>query len=232
MPILRVPIILLVLALAAFASPPGCAPARSWTSLMPSASLDGWVVRGGAATYALETIDGLPTIVGTTAPDSPNTFLCTSRAYADFELTLEFRTHPELNSGVQFRSLSLSDYKDGRVHGYQCEIDPTPRAWTGGIYDEGRRGWLADLSNNPEARAAFRQGAWNTMRIRAAGDELTTWINGVPCVQDFRDAMTREGFIALQVHGVGPRKDPLTSMWRRIEIVEILSSPEPRGEPD
>jgi hypothetical protein len=226
MRILRVPVFMLVLALLLVG---GCAPARSGTSLMPSPSLEGWVVRGGSATYALESIDGTPTIVGTTATDSPNTFLCTTRTYADFDLTLEFRTHDDLNSGVQFRSLSLPDYQNGRVHGYQCEIDPTPRAWTGGIYDEGRRGWITDLSTNPEARAAFRKGAWNSMRIRAVGDELSTWINGVACVQGFRDAMTREGFIGLQVHGVGSRKDPLRSMWRRIEIVELApTTSEPR----
>jgi hypothetical protein len=206
----------------------GCAVSPSRTSLMPDTSLAGWVKRGGDATYALQTVEGVPTIVGTSAPDTPNTFLCTTRVYADFELTLEFRTHDDLNSGVQFRSLSLPEYKDGRVHGYQCEIDPTPRAWTGGIYDEGRRGWLADLSDRPEARAAYRKGAWNTMRVRAVGDEISTWINGVACVEGFRDGMTREGFIALQVHGVGPRKAPLTSMWRRIEIVALAASTEPR----
>jgi hypothetical protein len=224
MRVLAVVVMMIVLALV-FG---GCAVSRSRTSLMPDASLSGWVKRGGDATYTLQTVEGVPTVVGTSAPDTPNTFLCTTRVYADFELALEFRTHDDLNSGVQFRSLSLPEYKDGRVHGYQCEIDPTPRAWTGGIYDEGRRGWLADLSDNPEARAAYRKGAWNTMRVRAVGDEISTWINGVACVQGFRDGMTREGFIALQVHGVGPRKDPLTSMWRRIEIVDLAASTEPR----
>jgi len=41
----------------------------------------------------------------------------------------------ELNSGVQIRSQSSAEYVNGRVHGYQVEIDPSPRAWTGGIYD-------------------------------------------------------------------------------------------------
>ena len=51
-----------------------------------------------------------------------------------------------LNSGVQFRSNSKPDYRNGQVHGYQYEIDPSARAWSGGIYDEGRRGWLYPMT--------------------------------------------------------------------------------------
>ena len=39
------------------------------------------------------------------------------------------------------------------------EIDPDTkrnRMWTAGIYDEGRRGWLNDLSKNEAARKAFK----------------------------------------------------------------------------
>ena len=49
------------------------------------------------------------------------------------------------------RSLSDPDYKKGRVHGYQVEIDPSDRAWSAGIYDEARKGWLYSLENNPKA---------------------------------------------------------------------------------
>ena len=66
-----------------------------------------------------------------------------------------------------------------RVFGYQYEIDPSPRAYTGGVYDEARRGWLADLKVNEAARKAFKQGEWNAARIECKGEIIKTWVNGV-----------------------------------------------------
>jgi hypothetical protein len=57
-----------------------------------------------------------------------------------------------MNWGVQFRSESKSEYKNGRVHGYQFEIDPSKRAWTGGIYDEARRDWLHTMDLIPRQK--------------------------------------------------------------------------------
>lgn len=202
----------------------GCAtPARpvepEAIALFDGRTLDGWVKRGGQAEYRVE--DGQ--IVGTTRPNQPNTFLCTTREFADFDLTLDFKVHPELNSGVQIRSLSLPDYQNGRVHGYQVEIDPSARSWTGGLYDEGRRGWLASLEGKPESQAAFKQGDWNTMRVRAEGDRFQVWINGIQTC-DHRDSLTPRGFIALQVHGFGARSDPLSIRWKNIRL-RPLDSP-------
>jgi hypothetical protein len=190
------------------------------TSLFNGRTLEGWVRRGGVATFAVE--DGC--IVGRTAPNQPNTFLCSERTFRDFDLELEFKVDPALNSGVQVRSESRPDFKSGVVHGYQVEIDPSDRAWTGGLYDESRRGWLVDLKDKPDARAAFRQGQWNQLRVRIDGDRFDTWLNGVPVVQDFHDGMTPEGFIALQVHGVGNRAEPLEIRWRNIRLREPARS--------
>lgn len=187
-----------------------------WTPLVRGNSLDGWVKRGGTAEYRVEN----GTIIGETRPNTPNTFLCTEKVYGDFELELEFKVHDELNSGVQFRSNSVSGYQNGRVHGYQAEIDPSDRAWTGGVYDEGRRAWIASLENKPEAQKAFKKGEWNKFRILAVGDHIQVWTNGVKTT-DFRDDMTRTGFVALQVHGVGARQDPLTVSWRNIRIKDF-----------
>ena len=171
-----------------------------WQALFDGKTLDGWTQRGGKAKYAVE--DG--TIVGTTVPKTPNSFLCTEKPYADFELELEFMVDDELNSGIQIRSAARDD---GRVFGYQVEIDPSDRAWSAGIYDEARRGWLNPLAEDSPARAAFRHNDWNHYRIVCIGDWLRTWINGEPAA-DLRDPMTSEGFIALQVHGVGKRGGP------------------------
>ncbi len=190
--------------------------APGFSTLIRDDSLDGWTQRGGNAEYRVE--DGV--IIGQTRPNQPNSFLCTDAHYGDFVLELEFKVDQELNSGVQIRSNSDPAHQSGRVHGYQVEIDPSPRAWSAGIYDEGRRGWLADLSQNEGARRAFRQNEWNRVRVVARSDEIQTFLNGVPAAQ-LRDDMTPSGFIALQVHGVGGRTDPLEVRWRDIRIREL-----------
>jgi hypothetical protein len=187
--------------------------ARAPRSIFDGKSLSGWVQKGGGAAY---TVEG-GCIVGSTRPQQPNSFLCTVAQYSDFILELDFQVDPLLNSGVQIRSESRPDYKDGVVHGYQIEIDPSDRAWTAGIYDESRRGWLVNLEHNPLARASFKQGQWNHLRISAKGDHLQSWLNGVPAA-DLHDTMTTTGFIGLQVHGVGDRKDELRIRWRNIEL--------------
>jgi hypothetical protein len=190
--------------------------------------IDGWVQRGGKAKYTVE--DGM--IVGRSVPNTSNSFLCTPRDYGDFILEVDFKVDEGLNSGVQVRSQCFDEPKTlehngktikiaaGRVHGYQVEIDPSPRAYSGGIYDEGRRGWLADLKNNEPARRAFKPGAWNTFRVECEGDSIRTFINGVPAA-DLKDGMTPKGFIALQVHGVGARAEPLTVRWKNVRIREL-----------
>lgn len=183
-----------------------------WVTLFDGKSIDDWIQRGGRADY--EGVDG--TIVGTTRLGTPNSFLCTPKDYGDFILEYEFKVDPQMNSGVQIRSQSREDYKDGRVHGYQIEIDPSERAWTGGIYDEGRRGWLYTLENRPEARAAFKQDQWNQIRVEARGDSIRTWVNGVPAA-DLKDDMTPSGFIALQVHST-KSAEPLQVSWRNLRI--------------
>ena len=106
-----------------------------------------------------------------------------------------------------------------RVHGYQVEIDPSKRAWTGGIYDESRRGWLNNLEKNEDARKAFKQDEWNHFKVVANGDSIKTWLNGVPAA-DLTDDMTAKGFIALQVHNT-KSKTPLQVMWKNIRIKEL-----------
>ncbi len=200
---------------------------EAWSPLFNGQNLDGWVQRGGQAIYRVE--DGQ--IVGRTVPSTPNFFLCTTRSYRDFVLELEFKPMTGLNSGIQIRSecfdtprtnqLGGKEYRipAGRVHGYQIEIDPSERAWTGGIYDEGRRGWLVDLKENEPARKAFKPNDWNHFRIECRGDSIKTWLNGV-LAAELTDGVTPEGFIALQVHGVGNRTDPLEVRWRNLRIKE------------
>jgi hypothetical protein len=213
-------LLLLVLPISAIR---GAESTDGFVPLFDGKTLSGWTQRGGKAKYAVE--EGA--IVGSSVPNTSNSFLCTEKTYGDFILELEFKVDPELNSGVQVRSESRPDYKNGVVHGYQVEIDPSGRAWSGGIYDESRRGWLKDLKENEPARKAFKQNEWNKFRIECRGDSIKTWLNGVPAA-DLKDDKTLRGFIALQVHGVGDRKSPLHVRWRNLRIRELAAPNSPR----
>ncbi|HEY5312770.1 MAG TPA: DUF1080 domain-containing protein [Pirellulales bacterium] len=206
------PLIVWLTVLVLFAPAARASDDDGFVSLFDGKDLAGWTQRGGKAKYHVE--DGV--IIGTTEPKTPNSFLCTDKNYANFMLELDFKVDEGLNSGIQIRSESTPDYQKGRVHGYQVEIDTTKRAWTGGIYDEGRRGWLNNLEKNDAARQAFRHDAWNHFRIVADGDSIKTWLNDVPAA-DLKDTMTSTGFIALQVHGTKSDK-PLSVRWRNIKL--------------
>lgn len=205
--------------------------------LFNGTDIDDWVKRGGNATYHVKG----NTIVGTSVLNTENTFLCTPRNYSDFVLRLQLKVDDGLNSGIQIRSEVNDEPKEievknskgklvqkkipaGRVFGYQVEIDPSDRAYSGGIYDEARRGWLNDLSGdeNKAAREAFKRGEWNKYRIRAVGGRIKTWVNGVPAA-DLADDMTAAGFIALQVHGIGGKQELEGTQvrWRKLMIKEI-----------
>lgn len=188
---------------------------QPWISLFDGKSLDNWELKNGSAPYSILNSE----IVGTTKLGSPNTFLCTKEIYDDFILEFEVKVDPSINSGVQFRSNSLPDYLDGRVHGYQAEIDPSERAWSGGIYDEGRRGWLYDLKQHPSGRKAFKNNSWNHYRIEAIGTDLRIWVNGIN-TSNLMDNVTAKGFIGLQVHGIEKAKDAGKEIrWRNIRII-------------
>lgn len=189
---------------------------ENWKSLFNGKDLSGWEQLNGNSKYYVQ--DGI--LVGEAVVGSPNSFLCTKEKFSDFILEFEIKTDPQLNTGVQFRSESKQDYMNGRVHGYQVEIDPSDRAWSGGIYDEARRGWLYTLDENPNGRKAFKNGEWNKVRVEAIGNSIRTWINGIACA-DILDNTTREGFIGLQVHDIknDPSKNGIKAMWRNIRIL-------------
>jgi hypothetical protein len=209
----------------------GCSSMHNsqWVELFDGKTLTGWTQKGGKAKYHVE--DGQ--IVGSSVPNSANSFLCTTREFTNFILELDFKVDEELNSGVQIRShcfdeLTTVQFNEksikispGIVHGYQVEIDPSARAWTGGLYDESRRGfYLNDLKNNEPARKAFRHNDWNHFRIECRENSFRTWLNGVPAT-NCKDNMTRSGFIGLQVHGVGNKQTPLEVRFRKFRLKEL-----------
>lgn len=207
-------------------------------------SLSGWKQHGGEARY---TIEG-DAIVGMSVANTSNSFLCTEREYGDFILEVELKVDNELNSGIQIRShvydkatelelknavgeMETYSIPADRVHGYQVEIDPSDRAWSGGIYDEARREWLYNLEGDDhrDARQAFRRNDWNHYRIEAVGPAIKTWINGVP-VADLTDDVDASGLIALQVHSVDDHLAGKQVRWRNVRI-KVLDGTEHAERP-
>ncbi|RAW03392.1 3-keto-disaccharide hydrolase [Pseudochryseolinea flava] len=213
----RILMFLLVLSIPSFAQKKD----KTWRYLFNGKDLSGWKQVNGKAPYAVE--NGM--IVGTTVAESPNSFLATEELFGDFIFEVEFKMDDGTNSGVQFRSEQRPE--DGKVFGYQLDIDPTPRKWCGGIYDESRRQWLYPLEYNVAAKNAYKNQLWNTIRIEAIGSNMRTWINGIPCA-NIVDDMTPKGFIALQVHSINDAKDAGKKVWFkniRIKTENLQASP-------
>lgn len=223
-----------------------------WQQLFNGKDLTGWVQKGGIAKYFVE--DGC--IVGETVNEAKrNSFLCTEKNFCDFVLECQFKVDPELNSGVQLRSNTRLN-KKGKdvVFGYQVEIDASekpfvpkpeskrpanldekgnpvppgrPRLWTGGIYDEGRSGWLYTLNKDPKARAALKQNQWNKIKVVAIGDSIKTWVNGVAAA-DLKDSKTACGFFGLQVHRLKkPIPEPWQVRFKNIRIKDLCGKTKP-----
>ena len=185
-----------------------------WIKLFNAKDLTGWSQKNGTADYKV--VDG--TVKGTTSPGSPNSFLCSDRDFGDFELMFETKVDDGLNSGVQIRSQSKADFKKGRVHGPQVEIEMAPGE-SGYVYSEGTgRGWL---SQKRDKKDAFKNGQWNQYRVLAKGNRIQTWVNGTAVADMTDEDSSRKGFIGLQVHGIPKNKGPYSVQWRNIKIREL-----------
>jgi hypothetical protein len=177
----------------------------NWKNLFNGKDLNGWKAVAGKATFTVQ--DGV--IEGSAVFGTGNTFLITEELYGDFILELDLKiSHVSSNSGIMTRGQfdPVGQGGKGLVYGYQVEADPTPRAWSGGIYDEARRGWFYPLDLNPAAKAAFKLGEWNRYRIEALGNTIKTWVNGQE-VAYFVDDLDARGFIGLQVHSIQNKED-------------------------
>ena len=186
----------------------------NWEVLFNGKDLSNFHQLNGDASYKILNHE----LIGTSKLGIPNSFMATKKTYGDFILEFDVFVENGLNSGVQFRSLSTPDYRDGRVHGYQCEIETSARKWAGGVYDEARNGWLYPLARNPKGQNAFKPGEWNHYRIEAIGSNIRTWINDVQCA-NLVDDTTAEGFIAFQVHSIHDNSlEGKIVKWKNVKI--------------
>jgi hypothetical protein len=219
-----------VIASMVLALPSAQAAEPGFTELFNGKDLTGWTRVNGNGEYKIEGKE----LVGFGENVKSNTFLRTDKTYKDFDFRFEMKFDDlSGNSGMMFRGLQ-KEGKDGRVFGYQCEHDNGKgRAWTAGLYDEARRGWLEpkkgdkDTAEDKKAQEDFtKQGKeltkwddWNEVRIVCKGKHIQIWLNGKERVdyEDEAKEFTPEGFFALQVHAGKSCK----VRWRNIRIKEL-----------
>ncbi len=147
-------------------------------------------------------------------------FLTTEKKYSDFELEVEIML-PKVgpaNSGIMYRCHVDKDQKKHKVMGYQAECDATKRAYSGRMYDEGRRKWalLTDEQKKITKSIQAPLGEWMKYRILAVGDHLQVWVNG-EATTNLHDKVDSEGHIGIQHHGEKGK----TYKFRNIRIKEL-----------
>jgi 3-keto-disaccharide hydrolase len=216
---------------------------QEWQDLFDGETLNGWKVLN----QDWKNPDNKPDfyvennmIVCNTKMQSGGGYLVTEKSYDNFILEFDVKIDTSLNSGLQCRSRVWekdtttiyiagdangtkheNTWQAGYVWGYQIEVDPSERAWSGGLYEPGNRGWVVTLAENEPARKAYKPMDWNHFKIEMNGNKIQTWVNGVLAV-DTTDDMSASGFIGLQFHGAYYewQKDK-KSMWKNIRIKEL-----------
>lgn len=224
--------VLLWLGLAVCAGRAAAAEDEGWIDLFDGKTLTGWHNPYGWG--KAEAKDGEIHLTTTKG----KWFLCTEKQVADFIFEAEVKM-PEgkSNSGFMFRCHVAKN----RVFGYQAEVDPSDRKWSGGLYDEGRRKWFIspnrDKAESKEAAAksvaefrtragdSFQRDGWNRFRIECRGDSLRISVNGTLCT-DATDSVDPQGYLALQHHGEKGK----IYRFRNIRI-KVLKEADPNYKP-
>ena len=184
------------------------AMAQKKENLFNGKDLTGWTVYGTEKWYVQ---DG--ELICESGPDKGYGYLATTKTYKNFELSVDFKQGANGNSGVFIRS----NIPDGstKISGWQVEVAP-PNHDTGGIYESYGRGWLIQIPDEKEGFLKF--GEWNTLKIRAEGPRVRTWLNGHEMV-DINDEKigAGNGSIALQIHDGGGIK----VNWKNLKIKSL-----------
>lgn len=182
---------------------------KGWTDLFNGEDLTGW--KNPYEWGEAKVVDG---VIELTA--NKKFFLTTEKQFSDFILEAQIMLPAEgkANSGIMYRC----HVKKNKVFGYQAECDPTDRAWSGGLYDEGRRGWLAPTNKERGKTKLVKapKGEWMSYKIKCVGNHLQVWVNGQQTT-DFKDDVDAKGHIGLQHHG----EKGQTYSFRNIRIKEL-----------
>lgn len=206
---------------------------RGYTPLFNGKDLSGW--RNPYSHGEAKVVDGEIHLLA-----DDKFFLVTEKKYSDFRVSIDIHL-PEgsANSGVMFRCHVDEHAQKRKVYGYQAECDGSDRRWSGGFFDEARRGWIWPstkgrskpefLAHEDRSKASFagatianalNRNGWNRFVVTCIEDRITIELNGVPTVT-FRDTIDASGYIGIQHHG----EDGQTYRFRNLFIKELPDLP-------
>ena len=103
--------------------PPAFVFADQQVEIFNGKDLEGWTKRGGNGTYDVENGE----IVGRSAPNTTNTFLCTNKEFSDFELELDFKIDPKDVPVRDPRDVPPPDISPKPIKPLPTKPDPKPR---------------------------------------------------------------------------------------------------------
>lgn len=151
-----------------------------------------------------------------------NEFLCTTKAYSDFELKVKFKLlgdRKQANAGVQFRTKRIPNHHE--VSGYQADVG---QHYWGSLYDESRRKKVLAGPAKEVVEKVVKHEDWNDYVIRCEGPRIRLWLNGTLTVDytEKDDQIERTGIIGLQIHGGAKAK----VSYKDITIEELSPKPE------
>ncbi len=167
-----------------------------WRSILNGRDTSGWNARGGG-TWEIE--EGA--LVGRDGPGH----LFTDEKFTDVEIRGHVKVNAKGNGGLYFRTVPRPEDPNTWPLGYEAQVDQhDPKNFTGCVYD------LAWGTKVPT-----RDNAWMDYRVRAVGEQVQTWINGVKVV-DAKLSNFAEGHIALQTHHQGN-----VIMWKDLAVRDL-----------
>ncbi len=205
--------------------------AEPWVSLFNGFDFTGWKIVA-LSNPAPAVVDDGAMVLRQRRNTTEHTFVTSRQKYSDFILELDLKDDPGFNSGILLRCADAPADAKVRLNGYQVKIDNTPRAWTGGVFDDfgGNWKWMFDLKDDARARAAFKLGEWAHFRIECLGSTIKVWVNGVPTCHLIDDKY-RAGYLAFKIHSIGDNPNAAQSAIRLKNIRMITDDPKRFAQP-
>ncbi|HEU4609429.1 MAG TPA: DUF1080 domain-containing protein [Chitinophagaceae bacterium] len=134
--------------------------------------------------------------------------LLTRQMYRDYELSGEYRLEQPGSAALCLRA-------DPVTSGRPCiELKTdTSQGCPLGLYEWEGRGWIIRVET--AAKAAFRPGNWNQLRLRVTGDSVRVWLNDQLLFRCRDSAIAHSpAAIGLQLDG----NESALCYWRRLRI--------------
>jgi hypothetical protein len=186
--------------------------------LLQEGTLDAWKVPSSRWQLKEESI------VGETGAERLSTpeWIYTKQSFSNFEFTCELKLTGDSrrNTGIYYRVTPIS-YR-GRFEapsGYEFDAAATGDRLTGSVGDWYVRPSLRISADSAIINKIYNSDTWNRMTLRARGNRLEYWINGVK-VMDYRDedpTGSREGIIGFQMHDGSVMK----AEYRNIRVLPL-----------